>query len=627
MILTSLLIGGAIGGVAGLLSDNSDDIIPFIRHIDAEITNENYLHAIKSADNILKLVSNSNRDSAERIVEYVSKQKQLAMYLHGVSLYDDDYDIDDEENNESREWLQRSDRLLDEIGSEYGWDECVRFRSMLLSHSLDKFGMARKLAISLLSAKGDFYSEARDIYDEMTDILKVQYHNFDMNDRKYMFLVDNMSNLSNVNFFLGECSGIDVFELRNLPESIIFPDGRPSAGLYRMHPIRTNEYYPSEGFEDRLFKEKIREFCSFSESLGADSIQFHSLKGLSVDLGMSTSKQFDADAKGWGVGLSGSYSRSKNSNESLSNNEQIELSQTFVPNCIRIPENLSWLQSDPDWQVIIKQRLRGSIKERTFRISTSQMIHTDENESMSIKAGVQSLKKSLNANYSSEKDTTFDCRQENEWSIHVTFAQNLPQAFTLLPVVQIEDVSDCWSGPRVNLQRSTNGLLCVGDRVLIETNTQIFESSVVDIDEETIALNNNICAQFQVPAKMSLICGMQLNETSPESSTQDDQLTESEEEYVSLLKELLKDGTLGPRERKLLEKYRGKSGISVQRAKVLEESLTVVNLTDDEKEYLEAYKDGLIDGSISDKDRKFLERLRKVSGISEARAQEIEQMA
>lgn len=442
-----------------------------------------------------------------------------------------------------------------------------------------------------------------------------------------MFLVDNMSNLSNVNFFMGECSGIDVFELRNLPESIIFPGGRPSAGLYRMHPIRTNEYYPSEGFEDRLFKEKIREFCSFSESLGADSIQFHSLKGLSVDLGMSTSKQFDADAKGRGVGLSGSYSRSKNSNESLSNNEQIELFQTFVPNCIRIPENLSWLQSDPDWQVIIKQRLRGSIKERTLRISTSQMIHTDENESMSIKAGVQYLKKSLNANYSSEKDTTFDCRQENEWSIHVTFAQNLPQAFTLLPVVQIEDVSDCWSGPRVNLQRSTNGLLCVGDRVLIETNTQIFESSVVDIDEETIALNNNICAQFQVPAKMSLICGMQMNETCPESSTQDDQLNESEEEYVSLLKELLKDGALGPRERKLLEKYRGKSGISVQRAKVLEESLTVVNLTDDEKEYLEAYKDGLIDGSISDKDRKFLERLRKVSGISEARAQEIEQMA
>ena len=68
--------------------------------------------------------------------------------------------------------------------------------------------------------------------------------------------------------------------------------------------------------------------------------------------------------------------------------------------------------------------------------------------------------------------------------------------------------------------------------------------------------------------------------------------------------------------------FRG--GISEERAKELESTLTVPQLTDDEKEYLEAFKDACEDGKVSDKQRRLLEKLRVMYGISEKRARELE---
>lgn len=49
-------------------------------------------------------------------------------------------------------------------------------------------------------------------------------------------------------------------------------------------------------------------------------------------------------------------------------------------------------------------------------------------------------------------------------------------------------------------------------------------------------------------------------------------------------------------------------------------------LTEDERDYLEAYKDACEDGKVSDKQRRLLEKLRVMYGISEARAKLLENM-
>lgn len=103
-------------------------------------------------------------------------------------------------------------------------------------------------------------------------------------------------------------------------------------------------------------------------------------------------------------------------------------------------------------------------------------------------------------------------------------------------------------------------------------------------------------------------------------------LTDSEEEYLNEYKEMLADyGEIGPRERRSLDRSRIALGISEQRAQEIESSLADYSLSETEQEYLDIVKELLEDyGSIGNPQRKQLERNRVRLGISEERAKQIE---
>ena len=48
------------------------------------------------------------------------------------------------------------------------------------------------------------------------------------------------------------------------------------------------------------------------------------------------------------------------------------------------------------------------------------------------------------------------------------------------------------------------------------------------------------------------------------------------------------------------------------------------SLTPEEQEYLDEYKEIIAEGEVSERERRFLKKLRKANGISEERATEIE---
>lgn len=116
------------------------------------------------------------------------------------------------------------------------------------------------------------------------------------------------------------------------------------------------------------------------------------------------------------------------------------------------------------------------------------------------------------------------------------------------------------------------------------------------------------------------------NSNQVQTSSQSGFSTE-EQEYLDELKECLADGEIGPRERRLLDKLASKLGISPERAVELEASLNEPSLTDEEKEYLEEVQAVLADGEISEKERRLLDKLRKMLDLSEERAKEIEELA
>ena len=123
----------------------------------------------------------------------------------------------------------------------------------------------------------------------------------------------------------------------------------------------------------------------------------------------------------------------------------------------------------------------------------------------------------------------------------------------------------------------------------------------------------------QIEELKQLRCGKNTSMHSSSSAS----VTSEEQEYLEEIRACLdNDGEISSRERRLLDRLRKSLGITEARAKELETSVN--NMSDDEKEYQEELKACLEDGTISDRERRLLDRLRKSLGISEERAMAIE---
>ena len=123
----------------------------------------------------------------------------------------------------------------------------------------------------------------------------------------------------------------------------------------------------------------------------------------------------------------------------------------------------------------------------------------------------------------------------------------------------------------------------------------------------------------QIEELKQLRCGKKSSMHSSSSAS----VTSEEQEYLEEIRACFdNDGEITSRERRLLDRLRKSLGITEARAKELEASVN--NMSDDEKEYQEELKACLEDGTISDRERRLLDRLRKSLGISEERAKAIE---
>lgn len=113
------------------------------------------------------------------------------------------------------------------------------------------------------------------------------------------------------------------------------------------------------------------------------------------------------------------------------------------------------------------------------------------------------------------------------------------------------------------------------------------------------------------------------------AQTQNSELSEDELAYKEEVEFCLEDAPeIDAHSRKFLERKRQKLGLSETRAQEIEDMVkaSLVSFTDEEKEYMEALDDVIEDGVIPDNVRRLLERERKSLGISEERAKELEEI-
>jgi len=112
----------------------------------------------------------------------------------------------------------------------------------------------------------------------------------------------------------------------------------------------------------------------------------------------------------------------------------------------------------------------------------------------------------------------------------------------------------------------------------------------------------------------------------PESGTSiAAKLNDQELSYKEEILFMLEDGEIGSSERKFLERKRLKLGISEERAKEIEE-MCKPQLSKEEIEYLETYREIAEDGEITERKRKMLIREAESLGIGVDRALELEKL-
>lgn len=97
----------------------------------------------------------------------------------------------------------------------------------------------------------------------------------------------------------------------------------------------------------------------------------------------------------------------------------------------------------------------------------------------------------------------------------------------------------------------------------------------------------------------------------------------NEQVYLEQVRDFLADGKIGESERRMLNRLCKSLGIPNERAVELEKSL---QLSEDEQDYLDALKDAMVDGNISDAERRLLDKIKKYNNISDERAAEIERL-
>lgn len=105
------------------------------------------------------------------------------------------------------------------------------------------------------------------------------------------------------------------------------------------------------------------------------------------------------------------------------------------------------------------------------------------------------------------------------------------------------------------------------------------------------------------------------------------QISDAEQEYLDSVRDFLEDDAeITSREHKMLDRIRQSLGISEERAQELEASLSKPQLTEDEQEYLDMYREYAEKGDITEKERHRLDKFAMALGIQKDRTNKLEMM-
>lgn len=560
--------------MAALVSNIGDAIIDELGALDDE---HKWAEAIERCEELL------DSELEDNVRAYVLMMLAKCYNITAAGFSDEEkYDEARECNEKAKGCINESLRLL--------YMDCSIYWAIEIYHDLGEQDIARRLAIGLMESDDKEYSDyAHTMYCNITeaycgrlnyfceryerDLKECESSNESPEDKEEwrQIIADNAAyRFTNITeprerqflMFVKDSNAIAgcnddegnikyVFDMDAYPKDIVFPLGHPQANtLYMMHPMLHTYYLPCENIKETLFLDKVRDFCYVAQCLGATRVHFKAVKG--EVLNTDSTASFDASASVGRklVNLSGSVSENNKEHYNSVKNNGREWEYTFNPiNKPYCPEDSVWLKSDTSWQQMVKMRLNGNQLSFTERITSSETLNMSSNQQRGVEASFSTLLWKVSGKAEGKSEEIIFKSEESEYEISVTFKP----MNEYIEVVAIDNVE------------------------------------VVEIAEAC-----------------------------------DESLTPNEEKYKEeVLFCLEDDGEISSEERIMLERKRKRFGITEERALTIEK-MCAPSLTEAEQEYVDIYKELCADGEITERKRRLLNRERESLGISEQRCVELE---
>ena len=437
---------------------------------------------------------------------------------------------------------------------------------------------------------------AREIFQESDRLFVEHFLDLEWSERQYIFITDNLS-------FLYQ-NRVLALDINNLPK-IEFPYGVPAINeLYCA--VSENEYCPPKECEEFLLLRQLIEYSSFLKSIGASKVSIQPLDRASKECMRFFSKACST------IGQNKEY-------------------RPWGP--VRLHENRFWYDGDDDWRNLFIDRNEKDIYNYSYTFSLSDLHYITEEEYETVKNDISYWINEPHKTLGEYCD--WNKTVGVEFSVEFYSIKELPgrRPYCMPFSLQIEGKEYVENIGTVVYGTISSGFISVNDNVLIQNKSgAIFTDKCTEIyidesvpkaiygDSVGLVLNNTKDNDIEIGGVVSI-----WEHESEPIEAKDSLYSSDEKEFLEMYQEYAADGEISERDRRMLDKFRVRCGISEDRARELEASCSKPQLSEVEQEYLEMFKEYAADGEISERDRKMLNKMRDRMGISEERAKEIEQ--
>lgn len=526
------LINNILQRLKSKITEHSDNLEGTVDEIRGKVNSGEFAEALE----LVK--SNFNLDEVRHsdIVLYYFLVFHTASSLKGLG-----------KNKESLKHLNERIIIGDDSDGFKEWGQDIYFLKAELNESLENYYTSMQDYHT--SYNNEQNVETRSIIKEKLNAtyskFKETFSSLNYDERKTILVYDEIK-ASPSNTFI-------VLDKTNLPNKLKFPFSHPKKEeIYIGHPYISENYLPFSTYEASLFNDRFEEFSYFIQCLGAKSMTIKVIKGNekittdnetsnlngSVGLGKSVIKNT----------ANGSFENDRNSNKQEDLLTSRTRTQIYSPvKKPYVPENLLWFPHETSWYRLYQQRINGNILHHHDVMSSKSSHSISKNEKSNLKVALKNFFAEINVNRDTFIETTLNETETIEWEISVEFES-------------------------------------------IDNLTEIHQDNT------------------QIPIK-----NLPIN---------------IEQQYVEEIQFMLEDdGVIDEKERRILNRLSEKLGISKEQASRIEnELLSSGNLNDNEKEYIEEFKEMLNDGEITEKERRILNRFADRLEISSERIAQLEML-